>query len=435
LLPAIRVHDLSKRYQIGRPEAAYGSFREMLVGAVTAPARRLRRLSGRDDEGWFWALRDLSFEAAPGEVLAVIGRNGAGKSTLLKVLSRITEPTAGRIELRGRAASLLEVGTGFHPDLTGRENVYLNGAILGMPRAEIRRKFDAIVDFAEIETFLDTPIKHYSSGMYLRLAFSVAAHLDSEILMVDEVLAVGDAAFQRKCLGKVRELTKEQRTVLFVSHNMAAVSYLCTRAIVLERSRVTFDGPVARAIDYYNRGLLQKTGAARPSHVLFDAPENAAQCEFAVTRIETLDAAGAPKPLVSTGDDVVFRFHYSSKRAVKRGAVSFELSSLEGAKLWILSTQPDGTLPLEFAPGQQIVDCLVRKLPLAAGEYVVGAGLSVPYAEYLWREQELARVSVLPADVYESGLAPTAARCLLAIDHEWRPRSLAAATRTAPCLS
>src|ERR1700730_6958331 len=188
LLSAIRVRDLSKRYQIGRPEAAYGSFREMLVGVATAPVRRLRRLSGRVDDGWVWALRDLSFEAAPGEVLAVIGRNGAGKSTLLKVLSRITEPTTGRIELRGRVASLLEVGTGFHPDLTGRENVYLNGAILGMPRAEIRRKFDAIVDFAEIETFLDTPIKHYSSGMYLRLAFSVAAHLDSEILMVDEVL-------------------------------------------------------------------------------------------------------------------------------------------------------------------------------------------------------------------------------------------------------
>ena len=227
--PAIRVANLSKRYQIGQREAANRSFRELLMSLATAPMRRLRRLSGRTDEGWFWALRDVSFEVAPGEVLAVIGRNGAGKSTLLKVLSRITEPTDGRIELRGRVASLLEVGTGFHPDLTGRENIYLNGAILGMPRADMRRKFDAIVEFAEVAKFIDTPVKHYSSGMYLRLAFSVAAHLDGEILLVDEVLAVGDVAFQQKCLGKMKDVSRGGRTVVFVTHNMMAASTLCER--------------------------------------------------------------------------------------------------------------------------------------------------------------------------------------------------------------
>ena len=242
---------ISKRYQLGVRPSLDGSFREMLVNFAKAPIRRMRRLSGHGRDHWFWALRDVSFEVPPGEVTAVIGRNGAGKSTLLKILSRITEPTEGRIELRGRVASLLEVGTGFHPELTGRENVFLNGAILGMRRAEIRRKFDAIVDFAEVSAFIDTPVKHYSSGMYLRLAFSVAAHLDGEVLLVDEVLAVGDAAFQKKCLGKMRDVGRAGRTVVFISHNMAAVSALCTRAIVLEGGRPVFDGTARDGVRRY----------------------------------------------------------------------------------------------------------------------------------------------------------------------------------------
>ncbi len=237
MLPAVRIVRLSKRYQLGEAPRLAGSFREVLVNMAKAPLRRMRRLSGYAEDGWFWALRDVSFDVQPGEVTAVIGRNGAGKSTLLKILSRITEPTEGRVELRGRVASLLEVGTGFHPELTGRENIFLNGAILGMRRAEIRRKFDAIVDFAEVSAFIDTPVKHYSSGMYLRLAFSVAAHLDGEVLLVDEVLAVGDVAFQKKCLGKMQDVGRAGRTVMFISHNMAAVSALCTRAIVLEAGR------------------------------------------------------------------------------------------------------------------------------------------------------------------------------------------------------
>jgi lipopolysaccharide transport system ATP-binding protein len=249
--PAVRVEHVAKQYQIGARDPVDGSFRDLLAGFARAPWRRLKELRGTSTEGWFSALNDVSFTVAPGEVTAVIGRNGAGKSTLLKILSRITEPSSGRVELRGRVASLLEVGTGFHPDLTGRENIYLNGAILGMKRTEIRRNFDAIVDFAEVARFIDTPVKHYSSGMYLRLAFAVAAHLQGEILLVDEVLAVGDVGFQQKCLGKMQDVSRGGRTVVFISHNMSAVSALCSRTIVLDRGERVFDGPAHEGVRFY----------------------------------------------------------------------------------------------------------------------------------------------------------------------------------------
>jgi lipopolysaccharide transport system ATP-binding protein len=252
---AIRVENLGKQYRIGGPQAPYKTLRETLSGMAAAPVRRIRsigrgRLSGGSDN-IFWALRDVSFEVQTGQVIGIIGRNGAGKSTLLKILSRITEPTEGYAELRGRVGTLLEVGTGFHPELTGRENIYLNGAILGMRRAEIERKFDEIVAFAEVERFVDTPVKHYSSGMYLRLAFAVAAHLDPEILVIDEVLAVGDAQFQKKCLGKMEDVARQGRTVLFVSHNMAAVRNLCSQAILLRDGRAELAGPTDDVIAHY----------------------------------------------------------------------------------------------------------------------------------------------------------------------------------------
>ncbi|MFN4243196.1 MAG: polysaccharide ABC transporter ATP-binding protein [Tepidisphaerales bacterium] len=247
----ISVEGLSKRYLLGAAEKA-GSFREAVGNLLVSPWRRLRRLAVGGGSEEFWALRDVSFEVKRGEVVGVIGRNGAGKSTLLKVLSRITPPTAGRIRLKGRVASLLEVGTGFHPELTGRENIYLNGAILGMSTAEIRRKFDEIVAFSEVERFLDTPVKRYSSGMYVRLAFAVAAHLEPEILIVDEVLAVGDAAFQKKCLGKMKEVsTGEGRTVLFVSHNMAAVQSLCSKGILLSGGHLKLSGSIPEVVSVY----------------------------------------------------------------------------------------------------------------------------------------------------------------------------------------
>jgi len=252
---AISISGLGKRYQIGAERQRAGTLRDALTNAATAPVRRLRHAgSSTGHVSEFWALRDVSFDVDAGQAIGVIGRNGAGKSTLLKILSRITEPTTGRIALHGRVASLLEVGTGFHQELSGSENIYLNGAILGMTRAEIKRKFEDIVEFSEIGRFLDTPVKRYSSGMYVRLAFAVAAHLDPEILLVDEVLAVGDAEFQKKCLGKMSDVAQGGRTVVFVSHNMASVSRLCTTALLLDAGRVKARGSVHDIIAEYLSG-------------------------------------------------------------------------------------------------------------------------------------------------------------------------------------
>jgi len=270
--PIVRVKNLSKQYRIGAREPAYATLRETIVDWARAPIRRLRR-KDRTANDTIWAVQDVSFEIAPGEVVGIIGRNGAGKSTLLKILSRITEPTTGRIELYGRTAALLEVGTGFHYELTGRENIYLNGAILGMRRGEMKRKFDEIVAFAEVERFIDTPVKHYSSGMYLRLAFAVAAHLEPEILLVDEVLAVGDARFQLKCLDKMQEVGQEGRTVLFVSHNMPAITRLCPRTILLDAGRVLHDGMSTQVVSAYLSSGLGTT-AARIWPDLNTAPGN-----------------------------------------------------------------------------------------------------------------------------------------------------------------
>ncbi len=257
--PAIRVEGLGKQYRIGAPQAAYSTLRESVVDAVRSPFKRLGR-NGNGNSPKIWAIQDITFTVKRGDVVGIIGRNGGGKTTLLKVLSRVTEPTVGEVDLYGRVGSLLEVGTGFHPELTGRENTYLNGAILGMGRREIDRKFDEILAFAEIEKFIDTPVKHYSNGMYMRLAFAVAAHLNTEILLVDEVLAVGDEAFQQKCLGKMDTVAKEGRTVLFVSHNTSAIARLCTKAIVLDRE-ILFAGDVPQAIDLYTR--KSRTGEQR----------------------------------------------------------------------------------------------------------------------------------------------------------------------------
>jgi len=252
-LPAIRTYGLGKRYRIGSGVQKHDTFRDMLLSMAYAPIERLKRLSGREghESEMIWALKDIDLEVRHGEVIGIIGSNGAGKSTLLKILTRITQPTVGHAEIFGRCGSLLEVGTGFHPELSGRENVYLNGAILGMTRKEIDNKFDEIVAFAEVEKFIDTPSKRYSSGMQVRLAFAVAAHLEPEILIVDEVLAVGDASFQRKCIGKMSNAAEQCRTVLFVSHNMSAIRNLCSRCVWLKDGQIYQDGPTAEIVDQY----------------------------------------------------------------------------------------------------------------------------------------------------------------------------------------
>ncbi|HUQ86231.1 MAG TPA: polysaccharide ABC transporter ATP-binding protein [Vicinamibacterales bacterium] len=285
--PVLSIEGLGKRYRLRHraDDAQYATLRDTIAGAVTKPFRWMKGsrkpAAGIDD---FWALRDISCNVGAGEVVGIIGRNGAGKSTLLKILSRITEPTTGRVTVRGRVASLLEVGTGFHPELTGRENIFLNAAILGMTREEIRRNFDSIVSFAEIDRFLDTPVKRYSSGMYVRLAFAVAAHLEPEVLIVDEVLAVGDLEFQQKSLGKMQQVSRVGRTVLFVSHNMAAINALTTRTLLLDQGRVRFDGPTAAAIGTYSQLAVQSRStsiAGRGEHTR-------------ILEVAIVDAAGSP---------------------------------------------------------------------------------------------------------------------------------------------
>lgn len=266
--PAIKVEGLSKEYIVGHTHQAHTTFYDLLSTALKSPLRAILGQTTKDDK--FWALRDVNFEVQPGEVVGIIGRNGAGKSTLLKILSRITAPTKGRVEVCGRLASLLEVGTGFHPELSGRENIYLNGAILGMTRTEITRKFDAIVAFAEVEKFIDTPVKRYSSGMYVRLAFAVAAHLDADVLLVDEVLAVGDAEFQKKCLGMMSDVAREGRTVLFVSHNMTALRNLCSSGILLANGEVAASGEVGDVLRQYTGGSTASGTAVEIVHARDD---------------------------------------------------------------------------------------------------------------------------------------------------------------------
>ncbi len=301
--PAIRIANLGKEFPFDRVKNSYPTFRAAVGDGVNRVLRRKRRPR---DPRRFWALRDVSFDVQEGEVVGIIGNNGAGKSTLLKILSRITAPTTGSIEARGRVGALLEVGTGFHAELTGRENVYLNGAILGMKKAEIDRKFDEIVAFSELEQFLDTPVKHYSSGMQVRLAFAVAAHLEPEILIIDEVLAVGDAAFQKKCLGKMQTVSRQGRTVLFVSHNLGAVRSLCSRGIILQHGVVTADAPVAKAVATYLATL-----EAASSYDVLERTDRQGKGDARITRIDVSSADDAPGTL-TTGRPARFVIHVSA---------------------------------------------------------------------------------------------------------------------------
>lgn len=361
--PAIEVTGLAKRYVIEH-ESRHDNLRDTLHHAARKLWRRARWGTGFEREE-FWALRDVSFSVPPGEVVGVIGRNGAGKSTLLKILSRITEPTAGRVTLRGRVASLLEVGTGFHPDLTGRENIFLNGAILGMSRAEIRSKFDEIVAFAEIEKFLDTPVKRYSSGMYVRLAFAVAAHLEPEILIVDEVLAVGDAQFQKKCLGKMRSVAREGgRTVLFVSHNLGAIRELCTRGLLLQAGRVELAGSTREVLQRYHdvESAREETSAA------VGRRSDDGSVELLDARLETTD--GRPVIETAVGETWCMRIDFATHRPFTDFRAALGLVGEDGAPIQT-AWSPMRTL----SPGKHTIR-FTQQATLAAGSYRMLAGFS-----------------------------------------------------------
>ncbi len=384
--PIISIRGIGKRFMLGA-DAGHDTLRDHLASA----ARRLMgREKGAKTEREFWAMRDVSFDVLPGEVVGIVGRNGAGKSTLLKLLSQISEPTEGEIRVRGRIASLLEVGTGFHPELTGRENIFLNGAILGMSRAEIRAQFDAIVAFSEIEQFLDTPVKRYSSGMYVRLAFAVAAHLEPEILVVDEVLAVGDAAFQAKCLAKMNDVAgKHGRTVLFVSHNLAAVQTLCDTGVLLESGRVTERGPITKVLEAYQRSLL--ASGAQQSEEEREVPADSA-------RIVSwrLDQSGTGElHSCFARETVKFVFRVGSKTNAPDVHIGFVLHNAQGDLVLAATSLDQPASHFALTEGTHELTVEVR-LPLRPGIYHLDVSLNSRAGGQLDRAQLSPALSILP---------------------------------------
>lgn len=421
----IRVENLSKKYAIGRQkQEGYTTLRDSLTNGAKDLRRKLLPASQQGIPNStpedLWALKDVSFEIEQGDRIGIIGRNGAGKSTLLKILSRITEPTSGRIAIQGRVASLVEVGTGFHPELTGRENIYLNGAILGMSKAEIKRKFDEIVAFSEVEKFLDTPVKRYSSGMYVRLAFAVAAHLEPEVLIVDEVLAVGDVAFQKKCLGKMEDVGKEGRTVLFVSHNMATIKQLCTKGIMLENGLVRYQGCIRNVIESYERSVLNLKVTSLLPGVIYEQNTNYKDT-FWISKIEMFDEDNRPKQTLLTWDYVKFRIHYVAREALKKGSGIFSVTTIDDTKLLLCSTEPDRTVRMEIHEGEHFFDCSFASWPLAAGEYLLQAGLAVPMKEWLCQTKEPILLSTESKDIFNSGMPPDSSRYLITVPYEIIP--------------
>ena len=364
--PIIQVKHLSKRYQIGM-DRTYKTFCETAVDTIKSPLKRLKSF-GRQEET-FWALKDINFEVYPGDVVGIIGRNGAGKTTLLKILSRITHPTEGEIILRGRVASLLEVGTGFHPELTGRENIYFNGAILGMTKKEIEDKFDEIVKFAEVEKFLDTPLKRYSSGMQVRLAFAVAAHLEPEILLVDEVLAVGDAAFQKKCLGKMGDVAREGRTVLFVSHNMGAMASLTQSCLCLESGCIVDQGETDAVIKNYLSRVTEQTSDQGLADLTF-APHVAGHKEVAVLEwVRMINSPGKQAGSFFEGEPIQIEIGFSAKKSVSTIELACNVRTMDGGTSLFMS--PSGQREAVLPKGQYTISSVIEPNRLRAGVYTL----------------------------------------------------------------
>jgi lipopolysaccharide transport system ATP-binding protein len=411
----ISVKNLGKSYLVGHQSAdreKYTALRDVVgrqvrqFGRKTLDMVRGRQIVQGDDVEEFWALNDVSFEVAPGEIVGIIGRNGAGKSTLLKVLSRITEPSQGHVRLGGRVASLLEVGTGFHPELTGRENIFLNGAILGMSRQEIKRKFDEIVEFAEVARFLDTPVKRYSSGMYVRLAFSVAAHLEPEILVVDEVLAVGDMEFQRKCLGKMSQVASGGRTILFVSHNMNAVERLCTRAVVLEHGNVGFDGPTQDAITAYASRSASSSNGLPP----IESREGDGSARITAVNCPTAVASGQPVEVT-----VAFTAH----EEIKSPDVRVSIYSKSGHCITNFGTSYTAA-PFPRTLGNATATLRIPSIPLNIGHYSLNISIShLQFSQGIIsdRIENAASLEIVSADPFGTGRCPTVGSTF--ITHSW----------------
>jgi lipopolysaccharide transport system ATP-binding protein len=432
MMPIIRVQKVSKRYQIGtRGRRDYWTLREAIVEAAKLPWRRLRRLGGQNNgpqgtnaAGTLWSLKEVSFDVQPGEVIGVIGRNGAGKSTLLKVLSRITDPTSGRVELRGRVGSLLETGTGFHHELTGRENIYLNGAILGMSRREITRKFDEIVAFAEIEQFLDTPAKRYSSGMYTRLGFAVAAHLDPEILLIDEVLAVGDVAFQKKCLGKIKEVGRSGRTVLFVSHDMAAILNLCTRTVVLNNGQVDYVGSTTEGVRRY----MEMAGTVQAADLDLSAHASRRRgYRPHIRRIRLLNESGEVTDRFQSGEGMTIELTCDPPASVAAPQFAVGVHDWMGMRVFTLGSYlSTSELPTLQAPTRIL--CQVHELPLLPGRYTLSLALGIFHDHFLDGRDHDRLLDVLdhavmfeiePGDFFGNGRTPRAGLGCVLVRSRW----------------
>lgn len=392
---AIRAEGLSKHYRLGAG-IQHNTLRDQLMHRLKSLARWGARQSENDPS--FWALKDISFDVHHGEVLGIIGHNGAGKSTLLKILSRITQPTKGTADIYGRVSSLLEVGTGFHSELTGRENIFLNAAMLGMRREEVRRKFDEIVAFSGVEDFIDTPVKRYSSGMYVRLAFAVAAHLEPEILIVDEVLAVGDASFQQKCLGKMEEVSRSGRTVLIVSHNMTIIEGLCERAILLEKGRIARIGKTHTVVEGYADAIRSQANTA-----IEGREDRVGLGEILVTNIELLDSERHAVAAAITGRDVIIRMHYrcAEHKEFQNCRVSVSVNGRKGQDLFVLSTDIVDPTPLTLS-GTGYVDFIVPELPLTGGAYFLQSYIESNGHAQDWIKNVMP-FPVLDADYYGTG--------------------------------
>lgn len=408
----IKVEGLSKQYLLNKSASPKSDtlFDNLLTGV-----KNIKNIARKKETQEFWALKDVSFEIQQGDRVGIIGRNGAGKSTLLKILSRITPPTKGRIEIYGRLASLLEVGTGFHGDLSGRENIYLNGSILGMSKHEIDRKFDEIVDFAEVEQFLDTPVKRYSSGMYVRLAFAVAAHLEPEILIVDEVLAVGDAAFQKKCIGKMRDVSNGGRTILFVSHHMASIQSLCNKAIVLKKGMVDF--PLSNTdvcLKHYLKDVV-----AQSKMQLAERNDRDGEGTFRFKNIILKDKEGTVLNAAQTGSDLIMEIEFDLKReSLSNLSLALTIYNDEGREMFTLANHISKA-PFETVNKGNVIQCLVKKFPLTSGSYLCNI---IAYKDGIVQDyiQEAYSLEVEEGDFFGTGkIVPTTQQSFL-VENVWQ---------------